>query len=294
MLDVCVIGHVTRDRIRAGPGAAKNATGGAASYTAIALRRLGLEVGVITKVAAGDRRALLAGFEREGIHVACAKSRATTTFELSYPAADPESRQLRVAAVADPFDAGDLAGLEAKAVHVAPLMGQDVDAAFLECVSQKSELVSLGVQGLVRQERGAEVVACDWKQKRAGLACVDILMADLEEAQILSGAKDPAEAAARLVELGPREVVVTDASRGSLVRAEGRVFRIPALPPAKLVDATGCGDTYAAGYLRERLAGAGPEQAGRFGAAVAALKLARRGPFRGSEADVRAMAARFG
>ncbi len=69
---------------------------------------------------------------------------------------------------------------------------------------------------------------------------------------------------------------------------------LPALPPAKLVDATGCGDTYAAGYLRERLAGAGPEQAGSFGAAVAALKLERRGPFRGSEADVRALAARFG
>ena len=294
MLDVCVIGHVTRDRIRTGADAASESAGGSAYYTSIALRRLGLEVGVVTKLAAGDRQALLAELEQEGVGVSCADSRATTTFEISYPAADPDSRSLRVTAVADPFQAGDLAAIEARALHLAPVMGSDMAPDVLERASRGSELLALGVQGLVRQRRNAEVVPCDWEHKREGLPFVHLLMADIDEARILTGERDPGAAAARLAGFGPREVVVTDASRGSLVLAEGRVFRIPAFPPLKLVDATGCGDSYAAGYLRERLAGAGPEQAGRFGAAVAAIKLESRGPFRGAEAEVRAMAARFG
>ncbi len=125
MPDVCVIGHVTRDRIRTGADAASESAGGSAYYTSIALRRLGLEVGVVTKLAAGDRQALLAELEREDVGVSCADSRATTTFDISYPAADPDSRSLRVTAVADPFHAGDLAAIEARALHADVVSGRE-------------------------------------------------------------------------------------------------------------------------------------------------------------------------
>jgi len=59
-----------------------------------------------------------------------------------------------------------------------------------------------------------------------------------------------------------------------------------------LEDPTGCGDTYMAGYLYQRLKGTDPERAGRFAAAMAALKLEGAGPFSGSEAEVHALLSR--
>jgi sugar/nucleoside kinase (ribokinase family) len=49
--DVWVIGHVTRDRIRT-PAAAEERAGGTATYSALALARLGANVGVLTRLAA--------------------------------------------------------------------------------------------------------------------------------------------------------------------------------------------------------------------------------------------------
>jgi len=63
-------------------------------------------------------------------------------------------------------------------------------------------------------------------------------------------------------------------------------YDIPAFRPAAEVDATGCGDTYMAGYLYQRVKGAGIQQAGEFGAAMASLKMESYGPFDGTENDI--------
>ena len=52
------------------------------------------------------------------------------------------------------------------------------------------------------------------------------------------------------------------------------------------VDSTGCGDTFMAGYLYQRLMGADFSTAGSFAAAIAALKMERAGPFDGTLDDV--------
>ncbi len=125
-----------------------------------------------------------------------------------------------------------------------------------------------------------------------GFRFVDILKAGEDEAVVLTGATSPEEGARRLSLLGPREVIVTLGSQGSLVFTEGRLYRIPAYKPGKLVDATGCGDTYLAGYLIRRLEGADVEACGRFGAALATLKMEGYGPFTGSRRKVEALISR--
>lgn len=56
--------------------------------------------------------------------------------------------------------------------------------------------------------------------------------------------------------------------------------------PAQPVDATGCGDTYATGYLYLRSQGAKIDEAGKFAAAMATLNLEQSGPFNGTIEDV--------
>lgn len=86
-----------------------------------------------------------------------------------------------------------------------------------------------------------------------------------------------------------KEVLLTLGSYGSLIYAGGNFYEIPAYPPAEVVDATGCGDTYMTGYLYKRNQGADYLEAGKFAAAMCTLKLGASGPFSADEAAVNAI-----
>ena len=75
------------------------------------------------------------------------------------------------------------------------------------------------------------------------------------------------------------------------IYAHREFYDIPAYKPAKLVDATGCGDTYSTGYLYARMRGAGYAEAGRFAAAMCTLKLEHCGPFDRTVDDINAILA---
>ncbi len=64
--------------------------------------------------------------------------------------------------------------------------------------------------------------------------------------------------------------VVTRSEKGCVVATLDKVTAVPALPIAKLVDTTGAGDLFAAGFLFGLVRGASHEDAGRLGALAAA------------------------
>ena len=98
----------------------------------------------------------------------------------------------------------------------------------------------------------------------------DTCLANLDEARALTGLL-PAQAAARALTATYGEVVVTIGARGALWSGAGspEVVRVPSTP-ATVVDTTGAGDAFSAGYLAARGSGAAPLAALRAGAALAA------------------------
>ena len=78
-------------------------------------------------------------------------------------------------------------------------------------------------------------------------------------------------------------VLITLGSYGSVIYDGSSFYEIPGYPPRQVVDATGCGDTYAAGYLYARAQGASCSEAGHLAAAMCTLKLEHTGPF---DADI--------
>ena len=104
--------------------------------------------------------------------------------------------------------------------------------------------------------------------------------------ETITGLKDPVEAAKLIHAWGVTEVIITLGSEGSLVYVDDTFYEIPAYAPHEVVDATGCGDTYSAGYLYKRLQGATPTEAGKFAAAMCTIKLEHNGPFNRTIQDV--------
>jgi len=64
--------------------------------------------------------------------------------------------------------------------------------------------------------------------------------------------------------------IVTRSEKGCVVAAKDGVVAVPAFPIQKLVDTTGAGDLFAAGFLFGLVRNAGHENAGRLGALAAA------------------------
>lgn len=98
---------------------------------------------------------------------------------------------------------------------------------------------------------------------------IDILFAN--EAEIMSLAEhDSSEEAALAVAAVVPSVVVTRSEKGAFALSRGERFSIPAQPIRALVDTTGAGDLFAAGYLAGEALGAGIDRSLRIGAICAA------------------------
>ena len=146
--------------------------------------------------------------------------------------------------------------------------------------------MSIDVQGYLRQVVGEDVVHIDWDQSHSLLSQVDVVKLNEMEMQVVTGTTDAHEAARLIASMGVSEVVLTFGSMGSMIYAGGSFYDVPAYAPREVVDVTGCGDTYSAGYLYGRSIGMDYGEAGRLAAAMCTLKIERAGVFTGSREDV--------
>ena len=87
------------------------------------------------------------------------------------------------------------------------------------------------------------------KQVREWLTMVDVVVLNEEEAHFLSGKNNPVDAAAELLQLTPL-VVIKRGGNGALAQARGSALvQIPAID-VEVVDTTGAGDAFAAGFIK--------------------------------------------
>jgi sugar/nucleoside kinase (ribokinase family) len=107
---------------------------------------------------------------------------------------------------------------------------------------------------------------------RKVLRHVDVFLPNENEALRLTGASSVKAAAEDLAKLA-RIVVVKMGSRGALVATDGKTFRVPAVK-ARVVDATGAGDSFNAGFLARYLRGGSLAECGQAGVVAGARSVA--------------------
>lgn len=282
MYDICCVGHITSDKVVTTKNVMHMA-GGTAFYFSHAVRNLDINYLLVTALAAGEMP-YVTDLRDKGIEVKVQPSAHTVYFENIY-AEDQDHRTQNVLAEADPFTMAALTDVNAKIFHLGPLLSGDISTALIKTLAGKGR-VSLDAQGYLRKVENKKVHAVDWPGKKEALQYVDILKADIAEMQVLTGHADVSKGAKILAGWGVKEAVITDGSKGSTIYSDGVFYKIPPYRPQNVVDATGCGDTYMAGYLYRRVKGWGLRDAGQFAAAMAGLKTASPGPFTGTGEDV--------
>jgi len=136
-----------------------------------------------------------------------------------------------------------------------PSLSQDVRQApivFLANIDPRLQ------DSVLEQFADPTLVACDtmnhWidsarEPLEALLPRVDLLVLNDEEARQLSGEQNVSRAARRILELGPRSVLVKRGEYGAILFSPESVFAVPAFPLEEVFDPTGAGDTFAGGLV---------------------------------------------
>ena len=283
--DILLVGHFAVDQIIV-DGQGEIASGGAVYYGSIALRRLGVNVAVATRLQRDDFPRL-AEMREAGVRVYPVAASETSGIDNYYQSHDMERRITKLRGFAGPIQEADIPDVAARVCAIGPIIAGEVDLSLLESLAARGP-VALDVQGFVRVRDGDNLVFRRWPQMAEGLAHVTYLKVDRAEAELLTGCSDLPAAARRLAEYGPKEIVLTQSS-GVTVYAGGEFYHAP-FTPRSLAGRTGRGDTCFCTYLGKRL-DSEPGEACRWAGAVTTLKQERPGPWDGDLVALEALLA---
>lgn len=245
---------------------------GSAAGTAVDLAKLGADVvsmGAIGSDELGDFLVFLMG--RHGVDVSrLARLDSEQTSASILPINSEGGRpSLHVPGANLAVTADHIDGAALEAAKVIHLGGLDVtwalnDPAFfgkLDAARQAGAIVTMDLLSNMEDLL---------KGAAAFLPYVDYFLPNEEQATAMTGLDDPAEAAEALLSTpGPRAVLVTLGGEGSLVATAEGVTRLPVIP-VEVIDTTGCGDAYCAGFITGLLHGKDVQESARWGTAAAA------------------------
>jgi len=265
---------------------------GCSTNFALALARLGHKVTLVGTIGKDFGASFHAALSALGIDAVVSESPETGGFALHYYD-DRGNRTLDLLGRAKDIDFIPPETAHARAILVGPILGETGFPLIRKLRKASSGVLMLDPQGLLRTTDGGTILHFKPDGIEEVIGLFDVVKPNEVECKVLTGI-DPREDARKAAEIiyswGPGLVVITLAEAGSVVY-DGRQFcRIPAYP-ADVVDATGAGDTYAAGFMHALLLGAAPQECGIWGTAVASIMIEHVGPdfpLTGEEASRRA------
>lgn len=265
---------------------------GCSTNAALALSRLGRDVRLIGAVGHDLRGQFVGELDKHRIEYEVLESKETGGFSLIYYDAHG-NRTLDLIGRADPIGELNPAWFEGNdAVLIGPILGEVSFEQIRQIRESFDGLYFCDPQGLLR---GADEKGRIYHEKPEGieeaLGTFDIVKPNELEGLVLTGINcrdNPYDAAKMIHSWGPKIVIVTLAELGSVIYDGQRFVDIPPFE-INLLDSTGAGDTYMAGFTYEYLnTGGDLKRSGCFASCVSSIMIEQIGPdFEMTEQEVR-------
>ncbi len=277
-MEIVVVGHLSRDLIIT-PDVRKESLGGGTAYAMLASSIGALGTGIVTRIGSDFEQAYIDSLKNAEIDLTGLRTadKHSTRFINQY---DVQGNRVQsVEAVATEIRAPDLQQqhLKANIIHFCPLL-QEIHVSCIESARSHGALISLDVQGYTRELVDGVVQSKEWTDCDDVLRQIDVVKCDEKELELATGMKTEVSAVSHILSLGPRIVLVTKDRRGSTIHTRNMHVDIPMVLANNIVDTTGCGDTYAIGFLLEYMRTGDVKRAGLFGATCASFNIEQIGP----------------
>ncbi len=280
--DVATIGNFTKDTIVTAAGTSY-ADGGGVNYSANAALALGRKVAAIMRLAAEDFHVVRA-LEDAGITVFATATPSSTLMRLEYPTDNPDERTLTVADHAGSFTPDQVRAVDAAAFIISPSFRGEMPIETIRALREKDAMISADAQGFIRvRHPDGRLEHLPWPEQEEVLGLIDILKADVVEAEAMTGEADIKRAAELLAAQGPREVIITHRD-GIVLLADGQMLEAD-FHAESMLGRSGRGDTCVGSYVAARLEHP-PEEALRWSAAVTSMKVSVPGPIHRSYQEI--------
>lgn len=240
---------------------------GAEGNVAVGLARLGSQVKFIGRIGDDDvGRALERALRGEGVDLKLIVDKSSPTgllvsstprlqaSRVSYARAQSAGSNLR----ADDFNEEDF--LEARILHISGITLALSDSSRMAVAEAVAIAEKLGILISFDVNYRSKL----WSRAEAAHAMAPILershlvFAGIEEAQLLVGdelEREPQKLADGIHDRGPSSVVITDGARGAWHSEIGGEFVFMPARQASLLESSGSGDAFVAGYLSSQLKG---------------------------------------
>ncbi len=241
-MDIVVTGSVAYDSVKTPFGKADKALGGSASYFSVA-------ASFFTKV----KIVAVVGEDFEKEHIEFFKSRDIDTEGLSVV---PGKTFFWEGEYGDALNEAITKDTQLNAFAdfnpILPQSYKDAKVVFLANIDPKLQ------QSVTTQVKKPFFVAADtmnfWIEGKREelietLKLVNILLINDSEAKMLAKENNLVKAAMKIRELGPEILVIKQGEYGALLFDQHGIFSAPAMPLVNVFDPTGCGDTFAGGFI---------------------------------------------
>ena len=280
-MEIVVVGHLSRDLIIT-PETTRELLGGGTAYAMLAPKIGAFGAGIISKVGSDFDESYkitliasglnLTGLHYEGVH--------TTRFVNEYDANG--ARTQRVEALAPQIKSSDFSDEHCRAsiIHFSPLSCNEIDEDCYDVAREEGALISLDVQGYLRSiSDDSHVTPKSWSESKKILGKVDVVKLHDSELKTINADESELSAVSHILDLGPRIVIISRDHRGSTIYTRNTQVDIPLVLSNAQVDSTGCGDTYAIGFLLEYIRSANVTRAGLFAATCSSFNVETMGPY---------------
>ena len=275
--DIVIIGHVAKDIIEI-EGVSKPALGGAVYYGGLAGSRMGLKVAIITRLKVEDFP-ILDSFEKQNIKYFAYPAKETSGIKNIYYSPNMEYRSYEPLGFAGAFKKEEIPDITTKFFVIGSIIAGEIDLELLEYLNEKYDgRLGLDIQGFIRglKDNKMQYFSLTEKEKVEIISKVDYLKVDETEAKILTNLSSLPKAGKELINLGPKEVLITHKSGINLTLKDESYF-FP-WKNKNSIGRTGRGDTAFISYLGSRITKS-PEDSLRFSAALTSLKMELIEPF---------------
>jgi len=243
-MSLVIVGTVAFDSIETPFGKAERVVGGAALYASIAASHFTNDVQLVSIIGGDFPQSELdfmagRGIDQEGLQIIKDKKSFfwSGKYHNNMNSRDTLVTDLNVLADFDPVLPESYKN--AKYVMLGNLQ-PEVQMRVIDQMHTRPKLIILDTMNFWMD------IAMDSLKKV--IAKIDVLTINDEEARQLSGEYSLVNAAAKIMKMGPKYLVIKKGEHGALLFHTDKIFSAPALPLAEVFDPTGAGDTFAGGF----------------------------------------------
>jgi len=275
MFDVCVIGQIVKDYnyLKGKKYPPKISAGGTGYYSSYTYYNLGLRTAVVTSFNKKDKYLLSKQFKN--VKIINNNNVTSTEFRNFYKFRYKNYRKQEVTYNNRPVKNKIP---KAKIYHFGPLVPNDINYTLYKKIKKRKGLKILDIQGLTRNIKNQIITKQINPLNEKLLKGFNILKCDDRELLMIKNYSKKESIINYLFDLGISEIIVTKGFFGSTIysKEKGRTA-IPSFIPEKVVDSTGCGDTYAAIYAFARYKQYSIYHAGLLASAGSGIKTEKTG-----------------